>query len=290
MDKIEDKDLPLILPADECSNDEYHNGFGNAFLGSSTLGMLDRMTPLEVLLDTFTESEATKVGSAFHLLMESEKKFKEEIIFAGKDGRSKEYKDAVKNAEKGTIVLNQGWLAKIEGMRTSITSNKAILELIEHHSVKHEMSAFVRHKPTTLGLKCRPDIVRQGIHDSNKDLIIDYKTTKDVNPDSFGRSVFNYSYHIQAALYEMVWEMATGREVENFIFVCVEKERPYLCVAYQLDEDTLAEGRAALKKALVKYKKCAETKIWEGYEQKIHTTGIPRWSFKHTDPKQQGII
>ena len=76
-------------------------------------------------------------------------------------------------------------------MRTSITNNKAILELIEHHSVKHEMSAFVRHKPTTLGLKCRPDIVRQGILDSNKDLIIDYKTTKDVNPDSFGRSVFN---------------------------------------------------------------------------------------------------
>ena len=39
----------------------------------------------------------------------------------------------------------------------------------------------------------------------------------------------------------------------------------------------------------MKYKKCAETKTWEGYEQKIHTTGIPRWLRKHTDPKQQGI-
>ena len=35
MDKIEDKDLPLILPADECSNDEYHNGFLKDFYGSS---------------------------------------------------------------------------------------------------------------------------------------------------------------------------------------------------------------------------------------------------------------
>ena len=75
MDIIEELDLPLILPADECSNDEYHNGFGNTFLGSSTLGMLDRMTPLEVLLDTFTESEATKVGSAFHLLCEDIKRY-----------------------------------------------------------------------------------------------------------------------------------------------------------------------------------------------------------------------
>ena len=53
MDKIEDKDLPLILPADECNNDEYHNGFGNAFLGSSEVGMFDRVTPIEVLLHEF---------------------------------------------------------------------------------------------------------------------------------------------------------------------------------------------------------------------------------------------
>ncbi len=285
MDIKDIKNLPLILPSNECSNDDYHNGFLKGFVGSTTLGMMDRLTPIQVLLDTFTENEATKVGSAFHLLMESEEEFGNKVLFAGKDGRSKEYKEAM-SGEKDKIVLTEKWSPIIHGMRNSILQHPDVLSLIKHHSSRFEVTAAIND---VLKLKCRPDVVRQGIIDETKDIIIDYKTTKSVAPDRFATSVKDYSYHIQAAHYIYVWERATKRKVEDFIFIAVEKERPHLCNVFRLDEDTLEEGRVAHKKAMYKYKNCAETDIWGGYEQVVHTLRLKRWDFKHTKPKQHGI-
>ena len=42
--------MPLILKPDECSNDEYHNGFLKDFYGSSTISSFAYLTPIEAKL------------------------------------------------------------------------------------------------------------------------------------------------------------------------------------------------------------------------------------------------
>ena len=166
----------------------------------------------------------------------------------------------------------------MEDLATARISTGQIAQRIIHKSVSEDTEEEHSFK-----------LVKEIINDETKDIIIDYKTTKSVAPDRFATSVRDYSYHIQAAHYIYVWERATKRKVEDFIFIAVEKERPHLCNVFRLDEDTLEEGRVAHKKAMYKFKNCAETDIWGGYEQVVHTLSLPRWAFKHTKPKQHGI-
>lgn len=66
------------------------------------------------------------------------------------------------------------------------------------------------------------------------------------------KSIFNFSYHVQAAMYVML----TG--TERFYWIACEKEAPYNVGVYMASEATLSHGKALLDKWIDKYQ------AWDG--------------------------
>lgn len=106
--------------------------------------------------------------------------------------------------------------------------------------------------------------------------IIDLKSTVDASYEGFRRAVREYGYHIQAAHYIDGWPLAGGWTVQDFVFLAVEKEPPYLAAAYQLDPADLDEGREALRSLIGFYSHCEQTDDWPGYPAGLQMLTIHR--------------
>jgi exodeoxyribonuclease VIII len=115
--------------------------------------------------------------------------------------------------------------------------------------------------------RCRPDYW-------NNRVIIDVKSTEDASDNVFPYSIQKYHYYRQAAFYIDVCASA-GIEIENFLFLAVEKKEPYGIGIFELDADSLDYGRQEYKKCLALYKHCVEANNWPGYPEKITSVRLP---------------
>ena len=158
----------------------------------------------------------------------------------------------------------------VEGISKSIWSKYGDLLSLEGHN---ELSGFVADPET--GVICRhrfDKLTKSGI-------AIDLKTTLDGRNDAFSRSIQSYGYHIQNAFYYDQYELITGNQLTNFLFIVVESESPYAAKLYRLDNESIEIGRSIYREALNKYAKCRESGIWDSYESNgIEDISIPSWA------------
>jgi exodeoxyribonuclease VIII len=120
-----------------------------------------------------------------------------------------------------------------------------------------------------LDFKCKPDF-----HNSKFNVLLDLKTTTDSSPSDFAKSVWNYRYHVQAALYMDL------TKAERFFFIAVEKEAPFNVEVYELDQDAIQKGREDYLADIATYKKCVETNNWHGYteDKSINILSLHKWA------------
>jgi len=110
--------------------------------------------------------------------------------------------------------------------------------------------------------------------------MVDLKTTADLaDADAFGRTVYKFSYHTQAAFY-LDGLNAVQEADRGFCFIVVEKSPPYGVAVYELGEDSLAEGRLCYRRWLRTYVKCMNSGVWPGYQEGMGFVSIPSWGFK----------
>lgn len=126
------------------------------------------------------------------------------------------------------------------------------------------------------GVKCKikPDWRR------NDEIIVDVKSTLDASPYGFAKSIANYRYDVQAALYSDGLEYGLGANCEGFIFVAVEKEPPFAVGCYYIQPEMIQLAREKYLRNLETYKKCLETGIWPAYGQGIQLIELPGWAKK----------
>lgn len=119
--------------------------------------------------------------------------------------------------------------------------------------------------------KCKPDF-----KNTKFNVLVDLKTTTDASPAEFSKSVYNYRYHVQAAMYMDI------TKATRFFFIAVEKEAPFNCEVYELDDESIAIGRAEYLADIETFKTCLKTENWHGYtkEPAIHVIGLPAWAKK----------
>lgn len=144
-----------------------------------------------------------------------------------------------------------------------------------------EVSAFWIDEQTGELCKCRPDHTSPA---GDGVILVDGKTTQDASPEGFGRSVWNYAYHLQAAWYSDGFERATGKRVHGFVFAAVESAWPHAAAAYMLGDDVLEKARSENRRLLNLYAKCKRTGIWPGYAAGINLINLPKWA---TFPEEQ---
>lgn len=142
-----------------------------------------------------------------------------------------------------------------------------------------EASAFWVDDDTGELCKCRPDWVSTGHGSDGKSVIlVDGKTCQDASPDGFGRAIWNYAYHLQAAWYVDGFEAATGLNVHGFVFAAVESAWPHAAAAYMLGDDVMDKARKEYRRLLNTYAECRRTGVWPGYAPGVSLINLPTWA------------
>ncbi len=108
-------------------------------------------------------------------------------------------------------------------------------------------------------------------------LIADLKSTNDASQWAFGSSVAKYGYHEQAAFYLEGLNVLAPVE-RRFLFIAVEKERPFCCAIHELDDEAISEGTRLFRKHLRQLRECKEDNLWPGYPAEISTIQLPKWA------------
>jgi len=96
--------------------------------------------------------------------------------------------------------------------------------------------------------------------------LVDFKTTASAAVRQFGRAIYNFGYHVQAAFYLDLWNAATGEKRNTFLHVIQESGEPYEIGRRMLDADWLTLGRGMYESAIELYARCLKTGIWPSYD------------------------
>lgn len=119
----------------------------------------------------------------------------------------------------------------------------------------NEFSFFADCDETGLKLKCRPDRIKGMV-------MIDLKTIDKIQ--DFEKHIEKLLYFVQASFYLDVFEKSTGKKINKFCFVFVEKVPPFDCVVCVLSSDYIEAGRQLYKKALIDIKNCTSLGRYRG--------------------------
>lgn len=252
------------------TNKEYHDAEG---VSKSDLDLVHK-SPLHYITaknSPKVQTEALLFGSALHKFVLENNEFSSEFTTAPLcDRRTKEgkaiYADFLEKSV-GKEVITSEHLEKIQLMTEAIHKHPIASKLLTDGQA--EQSYFYDDGETVL--KCRPDYIKGKY-------CIDLKTTQSAKPEDFMKSAYKYRYYVQAYWYLKVLK-ALGKDIDNFIFVAVEKELPYAICVYFASEEFLRLGEIEAEADLNEYKKCCKSGIWYGYDEvpEVHSLDLPQW-------------
>lgn len=158
----------------------------------------------------------------------------------------------------------------ITAMAASVCAHPLAGRLIEDG--RQELTVRWQDPHTKLECKGRADYyVRE------RKMLVDVKSTSDASYDAFRRSVANYRYHVQSALYQDGFR-AVGAPVEHFIFCVVEKAPPYAVAVFSLDAEAVDRGRETMRADMERLAECMRTNNFPGYAPGIQTLSLPPWA------------
>jgi PDDEXK-like domain of unknown function (DUF3799) len=239
------------------------------------------------------ETAATALGTLFHtMVLEPENIARDYVVvpasapaYPGSNvwNAANPSKDSIaamnfwrqfKEVHGGKKIVEQSDIDNVQRMRDAIMKHPAGAELLSTRGIVERTTQFTDPE-IGAPCKCRPDFEHPA------GIIIDLKSTEDASPDGFGRSSYNYRYHVQAPFYMDGLNVDAGFEkITAFVFIAVEKNPPYNVGVYFADEGSIELGRRDYKANLARYMQCLKTGEWPAYSAKIEPLQIPTWAYK----------
>ena len=226
------------------------------------------------------------IGSATHsAILEPALFVREWARLPEGDGRSKAVKEA--KAELGAQfgidrVLKPAVYDNILAMRDSVFNNPLALDLLDgaDTEVSHYWAERYIHGTKPMEVDCKARIDALPREDSLwSDCVVDVKTTTDASAKEFQRSVYNFSYHIQAQHY------LSAANRGRFIFIVVERDAPHCVAIYELDDDALKLGYEDREFLLGQWALCEAEEAaggpdaWPGFPVEIQELSLPGWAY-----------
>ncbi len=294
-------ELPTILPPDfkpyfeeNVPSDVYHAS--KKFISSTAIRHFLRSPAhfyTHFVLGVQEEpTEAMEFGVLAHLCVLEPAKFKEKYIiepeFWGytKDGKrtnSANSTDVKQQREAwyldqapGAVIVTQEELEKLEGMLKSILAHPAASAVLSDGMA--EVSGYARDPETGLGVRIRPDFIKNGLM-----ALPDLKTTKDASRKAFSKEIWNRRYDVQIAMYAEVTGIILGKPVEFPSFIPIEKIPPYATACYAADPALMEKGSNSYHRALRGIKACIEANHWPAYADEVENISLPFWAFNEED-------
>lgn len=211
-------------------------------------------------------------GNALHTFILELQKFATQFYILPKfDKRTKAGAEQWKQLQEemgNRSLLTEAQYEELCAMKASFEKNTLAVQLIKN--AKIEQSIYWNDPDTDILCKCRPDILHNG-------LVVDLKTAQDGSVWSFSKAIFDYGYHIQAAMIRAALQAIKGIDMQCFWFLVIEKSAPYVVSTYKLDKAALEKGQEAFSDLLQHYKQCLAADEWPAYP--VQEISLPHYAF-----------
>ena len=231
-------------------DEHYYGDYGKQFLSNSDIHIL--LKDPRRLREDKPKTSAMVIGGYFHTAILEPHKLKSFKIIKSSTRNTKQYKEM----SGGEICLLQHEVDKIELMKEAIMDNKICRELIDGlGTVEYEIPGVSEIHGNMW--KGKADIVN---HDER--LIIDLKTTSDI--DRFKWSATKFNYDSQAYIYSRLF----GYEM---LFMVIDKETLQIGL-FDCSPDFYSSGEDKVRKATDAYELFYKTEDFDSKQYLITKT------------------
>ena len=237
-----DKKIIEKLKQDE----HYYGDYGKQFLSNSNISTLLKNPRL--LKEDKPKTSAMVIGGYFHTTILEPDKLEQFKIIKSTTRNTKQYKEM----SGGEICLLQHEVDKIELMREAVMDNKICRELI---SGDFEVPGYTEIFGNNW--KGKADIIN---HDEQ--LIIDLKTTSDI--DKFRWSASKFNYDSQAYIYRLLFDY-------EMLFMVIDKETLQIGL-FDCSGDFYKSGMDKVRKATDAYELFYKTDDFDSKQYLITKT------------------
>ena len=232
-----------------CNDEDYYGKFGNQFLSNSHVGRLLK-DPLRAF-EPSKPSPAFLIGGYFHTCILEPNKIKKYKVVKSTTRNTKAYKDVA----GGELCLLQHEVDTIELMKEKVMNNDICKDLIQGSQIEYEQPMIINMFNNDW--KGKADIVNH-----NEKLVIDLKTTADI--DKFQWSANKYNYDSQAYIYSKLF----GYE---FLFIVIDKATHKIGM-FDCSPEFYARGEDKVRRASEAYDLFYKTKDFDPKQYFISKT------------------
>ena len=232
-----------------CNDEDYYGEFGNQFLSNSHVGKLLK-DPLRAF-EPSKPSPAFLVGGYFHTCILEPDKLEKFKVVKSTTRNTKAYKDVA----GGELCLLQHEVDTIELMREKVMANDICKDLIINSQTEYEKPGIINMFNNNW--KGKADIVNH-----EEKLVIDLKTTGDI--DKFQWSASKFNYDSQAYIYSKLF----GYE---FLFIVIDKNTHQIGM-FDCSPQFYERGEEKVRKASEAYDLFYKTKDFDPKQYFISRT------------------
>lgn len=203
------------------------------------------------------KKQAFDIGTAIHLALLEPEECKRRVIEAPNCRRgTNEWKAFEASCPPDAILLktesgSEVTFSDIKKIQDSMAEREALRTEPFLSNGEAEVTYIWRDETTGLLCKCRPDWIR------NDRMVIDVKSLPDgkaATPESFGKELIDFRYHVQAAFYLEGVNAIEENKYSEFTFIAVEKKEPFLINEFFLDANMLRIGHDIMRTQLNRIK------------------------------------
>jgi hypothetical protein len=274
--------MSLILKGfiEDMPNETYHSTEGVSKSG------LDKISRSPAYFKGSKRKEPTRamaVGTAIHAAILEPVRFEEDYVITDAPLRTaKAYKDA-KAIHGGELTLTAPEGEKVRGMRESVESNYDAMRFLSVDG-KAELSAFCVDPETGINIRARFDWI------TDSGIVVDVKKTQDVRASKFAKSVNDYRYHVQEAMYSFIYKQITGEDLKAFYFLAVEEEAPHSNQMFLLDDTSREIGAYYFRRDLRIYAECINSGKWPHPDNGEGVIELPNWAINQYEYELEVVI
>ena len=236
----------------------------------------------EMMHERKTDSPAMAWGRKVHAaVLEPDRFFASLAIWDGAVKRGKEW-DAFKAANPDPdAIVTRSELSDLESMKRAIWDHAIASDMLRGV----ETEQVIQWEDDVYGAgKARMDAVKPG-------MVIDYKTTRNIEPAAFYRTAYNLAYHVRMGWYAHGIEIATGTRPRVYLVV-QESDRPFDCWACEIPASILKAGEKEAFEIAVRYSIARNDggRYW-GVSNEMEEYQLPAWAMGGEDatPNMEGV-
>lgn len=191
-----------------------------------------------------------------------------------KKGAARVERDEARAA--GLVPLLAREMETVDAMAAALLLDPIAAEAFAPGSGTPEATIVWEDSDAGVWCRARIDWLRHVRPSTRVTIIPDYKTCVSADPEDLSKVMARLGYHQQAD-----WYLEAVRSIDHpnarFLFICQEREPPYIVTAFEPDATALRIARDRNAYARYVWRTCRSNQHWPAYADGIELLSLPRW-------------